>query len=211
MLRKPSTILVLAPHTDDGEIGAGGSLARWVEEGHTVHYVAMSGCEASVPTGLPPETLRIEVLAATASLGIPRNHVKVLDYAVRQFVSSRQEILESLLRLRDEIAPDLVLCPSLHDFHQDHEVVAREAVRAFKHSSIIGYEIPWNQVTFPVSTFVHLDQRHLDCKLAALMQYESQRGRPYMDASATQAAARFRGLQAGCTFAEAFEPIRIHL
>src|SRR5699024_12177975 len=40
LLEQKSTILVLAPHTDDGELGCGGSIARFIREGHEVHYVA---------------------------------------------------------------------------------------------------------------------------------------------------------------------------
>ena len=44
------TILVLAPHTDDGELGAGGSIARWADEGHDIHYVAFSACQTAIGT-----------------------------------------------------------------------------------------------------------------------------------------------------------------
>ena len=54
-------ILILAPHTDDGELGCGGSIARFIEEGKDVYYVAFSTAEESVEHGLPKNILEIEV------------------------------------------------------------------------------------------------------------------------------------------------------
>ena len=63
--------LVLAPHTDDGEFGCGGTMARLVEEGAEVRYVAFSIATKSLPEGFAPDTLAREVCEATAELGIP--------------------------------------------------------------------------------------------------------------------------------------------
>ena len=49
--------LVLAPHTDDGEFGCGGTMARLVEEGTDVRYVAFSIATRSLPEGFAPDTL----------------------------------------------------------------------------------------------------------------------------------------------------------
>ena len=62
--------LVLAPHTDDGELGCGGTMARLVEGGCDVRYVAFSIATRSLPPGFEPDTLAREVRAATAELGI---------------------------------------------------------------------------------------------------------------------------------------------
>lgn len=66
-------VLVLAPHTDDGELGCGGTIHRLIQLGKEVHYVAFSTCEESVPEGFPKDILTKEVKAATASLGIKRS------------------------------------------------------------------------------------------------------------------------------------------
>ena len=47
-------ILIISPHTDDGELGCGGSIAKFIEEGNDVQYVALSCCEKSVPRNIPP-------------------------------------------------------------------------------------------------------------------------------------------------------------
>lgn len=201
----PQTILVLAPHTDDGELGAGGSIARWASEGHRIYYIAFSACETSVPEGWPEGVLRVEVAAATRVLGIAAQRLRVLDYHVRLFGRDRQEVLQSMVDIKKELSPDLVLLPSLNDLHQDHSVVAQEGLRAFKHTSILAYEIAWNNTSFETSGFVALDEMHIQAKIDALKCYRSQSGRPYLDPDFLHSQARFRGLQAGVKYAEAFE------
>ena len=65
-------VLVLAPHTDDGEFGCGGTMARLIENGVKVTYAAFSTAAKSVPDGFPKDVLKHEVRAATGVLGIPR-------------------------------------------------------------------------------------------------------------------------------------------
>src|SRR5207237_3510476 len=85
-------VLVLAPHTDDGEFGAGGTMARLVEEGADVRYVAFSIATRSLPEGFAADTLAREVREATAELGIPEQNPIVHDFDVRTFPEPRQDI-----------------------------------------------------------------------------------------------------------------------
>ena len=68
-------VVVLAPHTDDGEFGAGGYIDKLVKSGSEVYYYAFSAAEDSVPKGLPKDILRQEVVAATSILGVTQCHV----------------------------------------------------------------------------------------------------------------------------------------
>ena len=201
-------ILILAPHTDDGEISCGGSIVRFLEEGKDVFYIAFSGAEASVREGLPKDILRKEVIKATAILGIKPENLIVLKYQVRKFTYSRQEILEDIIRFRDEINPDLVFTPILDDLHQDHKVIAEEGLRAFKQISIVGYEQPWNNITFNTRFFIPLEKQHIDKKVEALMAYESQRYRTYLNEEYVRSLAKVRGTQIGIEFAESFDLMR---
>lgn len=200
-------VLFLGAHTDD-EFGCSGALARFASEGDEVHYAAFSPCEESVPEGLPRDVLRHESLAAARSLGIPEPNWRVYDFRVRHFPARRQEILEELVRLRRQVEPDLVLVPASSDIHQDHQVVSREALRAFKHSTVLGYELPMNTITFQHACFVSLSAGQLDAKLASLACYRSQQFRSYTDEGFVRGLARVRGVQAGVEFAEAFEVLR---
>ena len=101
-------VLVLAPHTDDGEFGCGGTMARLVDAGAEVRYVAFSIATKSLPAGFPPDTLAREVREATAAIGIPETNLTVHDFEVRTFPEHRQEILELLIALWEEWRPDVV-------------------------------------------------------------------------------------------------------
>jgi LmbE family N-acetylglucosaminyl deacetylase len=201
-------ILVLAPHTDDGELGCGGSIARFVAEGAEVYYVAFSTCRRSLPEGLAPDTLEVEVKAATKILGVKPEHLIILDFDVRTFKEKRQDILESLIKIRAQVKPDLVFLPCSTDIHQDHQAIHDEGVRAFKQTSILGYEMPWNNISLRTTSFIKLSDKHLETKILALKAYQSQGHRDYLNENFLRSLATTRGVQIGTKYAEAFEVIR---
>jgi LmbE family N-acetylglucosaminyl deacetylase len=203
-----SKILVLAPHTDDGEIGCGGSISRWLYEGQEVYYIAFSIAEKSIPQGMPRDTLKKEVKEATRVLGIPASHLVLFDYPVREFPNYRQQILEDMIRLGNELKPDIVLLPSTNDTHQDHQTISREGFRAFKKISIIGYEMPYNNLSFSTNLFVVLEEDHVNRKAEALKCYKSQSGKTYTREGFIRSLASVRGAQIDVKYAEAFEIIR---
>jgi N-acetylglucosamine malate deacetylase 1 len=201
--------LVLAPHTDDGEFGCGGTMARLVDAGCEVRYVAFSIATRSLPPGFPPDTLAREVREATQQLGIPESHLDVHDFEVRTFPERRQDILELLVALWEDWKPEAVFQPSLHDVHQDHQVVAAEGLRAFKRTTILGYEIPWNNFDFAYQAYVSLDRSHLERKTAALERYASQQHRRYSDPEYIWSVARTHGINVNRAYAEVFEVYRL--
>jgi len=203
-------ILVVSPHTDDAELGAGGSIVRFLEEGHSIMWIVFSIAEETLPKGYPPDTLKKEFLAVVNELNI--DTYKIFNFRVRHLHEHRQEILEELVKVRNQYNPDLVIGPSLNDFHQDHQVVANEIVRAFKmNASIINYELPWNHVTFNTQLFVKLEKRHIDKKINLLSHYKSQiilKKRRYFNKEFIYGWARTHGVQCNAEYAEAFEVIR---
>ena len=201
-------VLILAPHTDDGEFGCGGTIAKLAEAGKEIYYVAFSAAEKSVPSGMPKDILRKEVKEATALLGISSTNLILFNYEVRTFPLHRQDILEDMIKLEREIRPDLVFLPSPNDTHQDHQVIANEGFRAFKRCTMLGYEVPWNNLTFVTSAFVFLAKRHVDEKIAALRRYISQLGRNYVNEDFIRSLAVTRGAQIGAAYAETFDVIR---
>jgi len=204
----PERILVLAPHTDDGEFGCGGTIAKFVSEGHDVHYVAFSAAEKSVSPEFPPDILRKEVVEATVILGIPPENLEVLDFEVRDFPTYRQEILEIMVRLQRDLDPSIVFLPSTADTHQDHQTVSSEGFRAFKKTTLLGYELPWNNLVFTTNAFVLLNEEHVSRKVEALERYKSQVGRSYATPAYVRNLANVRGTQIGVRYAETFEAIR---
>jgi N-acetylglucosamine malate deacetylase 1 len=209
MIEGLKRVLVLAPHTDDGEFGCGGTMARLVDAGVEVRYVAFSIATKSLPEGFPPDALAREVREATAELGIPVERLSVHDFEVRTFPERRQDILELLIELWEEWRPDAVFQPSLHDVHQDHQVVAAEGLRAFKRTTVLGYEIPWNNFDFSYQAYVALERAHLERKVAALEKYESQQHRRYSDREYIWNVARTHGINVNREYAEVFEVYRV--
>ena len=211
MIDKCQNILILAPHTDDGELGLGGSINHFIEQGKNVVYAAFSTAEKSVPEGFPKDILKTEVKRATAELGIQKENLLIYNYEVRKLNYVRQEILEELIRIRQSMNFDLVFIPSLHDIHQDHTTIAQEGLRAFKNTTLLGYELIWNNLTFNTQCFIKLEEKHIQAKVNALKMYESQGFRDYLSEEFIFSLARARGVQVGCKYAEAFEVVRLFL
>ncbi|MCK4233153.1 PIG-L family deacetylase [candidate division WOR-3 bacterium] len=201
-------ILIMAPHTDDGEFGCGGSIARFIEEEKTIFYAAFSSAEVSVPPEFPSDSLVKEVKRAINVIGIKEENLIILDFEVRKFPEQRQEILDMMLKLKEEIKPDTIFLPSPNDTHQDHRTVYEEGFRAFKDTTMFGYELPWNNLTFNTEAFVLLREEHIDKKIAAISEYTSQKDRLYSKPDFIKGLAKTRGVQIGTNFAEAFEVVR---
>ena len=208
MIVKFDNVLVLSPHADDAEFGCGGTIARLVENGATIHHIVFSKATRSLPADFPEYILVEELRLARIALGLDTGLLHVFDFAVRDFPDHRQAILEKLIAARDAIRPNLVLTPSLNDVHQDHSTVAHEAVRAFKRTTILGYELPWNNLTFNRQLYVPLKGRHIGAKLAALHCYASQRHRNYNDSEYIESRARVLGVDINVPYAEVFEVYR---
>ena len=201
-------ILVLAPHPDDGEFGAGATLNKLSAAGARIHYVAFSPCVKSLPEGSAPNRLFAELNQAASRLGIAADDIHLLDYPVRDFPDHRQSILEKLILIRKEFAPQLVFLPNSTDIHQDHQVIHQEGLRAFKHSSILGYELPWNNLDCKTNFHVKLSKADMNAKFEALSCYKSQEGRNYLSEEFINGLARVRGTQVNTEYAEAFECVR---
>jgi len=201
-------ILVIAPHTDDGEFGCGGSISKFVNEGKEVFYVAFSTAEDSVPDEYPKNILEIEVKEATKVLGINPSNLLIYKFHVRKLNYHRQEILEELIKIRNNIKPNLIFIPSPNDLHQDHLTVSQESIRAFKQYSILGYELPWNNITFNTQCFIKLEEKHIIKKIEALKCYESQKDRFYANEEFIRSLTTIRGTQIGTKYAETFEVVR---
>ena len=206
---KDKVCLILAPHTDDGELGCGGTIHKIINQGAKVHYAAFSACEQSVLPQFPKDILVTEVKRATRELGISEDDLTLLKYEVRTFSYRRQEILDDILKIKRQVNPDVVFIPSLSDIHQDHSTVANEAVRAFKFATIFCYELPWNNFNFNTACFFQLGDNDLEVKVNALKHYQSQAHRPYANEEFLRGLAIIRGVQSGLKYAEVFELIRL--
>ena len=204
-------ILILSPHTDDAELGCGGTIIKFLEEGKNILWVVFSTAEESLPKDMDKDTLKKEFIEVTKKLKLSDKSYIIKNFRVRRLNEKRQEILEILVKIRGDFKPDLVIGPSLNDYHQDHSVVSNEMIRAFKSSScIISYELPWNHVTFSNQMFMRLTKKHIMKKNELLSSYKSQviKNRSYFSEEFIFGLAKTRGTQINTDYAEAFEIIR---
>jgi hypothetical protein len=86
--------------------------------------------------------------------------------------------------------------------------MAQEGIRAFKKTTILAYEMPWNNINFSTQLFIKLEKRHLDVKIAALREYESQKDKKYANENFIRSLAHTRGVSIDTHYAEAFEVVR---
>jgi len=205
MLNKSKRTLVLAPHCDDGELGCGGTMVRLIEEGTELFHAVFSLAEK---VGKEDIKRKPEFIKAAEALGIPEKNLIFYEYPVRYFPEHSSEIRDTMFLLNQKLKPDIVFLPPRDDIHQDHQVITQEAIRVFKSSTILSYETSWNTYKFFPNFFVTINSNQLDKKIKAVEEYKSQAGKAFMEAEFLKGLARFRGLQAGENFAEAFEVIK---
>lgn len=207
-------VLAIGAHPDDVEMGAGGTVVRFVEEGKEIHYIAFSFVRNIIPKGFPRDIRKIEMQKAADVLGI--TSTKLYDYPLRLFLRNRQSILDDLCEIRETLNPDLILTTSLFDTHQDHQVIATESFRAFKKTSMIwSYELPMNNIEIKRNVYMQLTEKEMRMKINAVNQYKSeierwrQMHRPFFYAETIPSLCRSIGLEINVKYAEAFEVMRM--
>ena len=209
MIEQWRRALVLAPHTDDGEFGCGGTMARLADAGCEVRYVAFSIATRSLPEASRRTRLRARCARRRRELGIPEERLTVHDFDVRTFPEHRQDILELLVELWEDWKPDVVFQPSLHDIHQDHQTIAEEGLRAFKRTTILGYEIPWNNFDFAYQWYVALERTHIERKVAALEQLRVAAAPPLRESRVRLERRATHGINVNREYAEVFQVYRV--
>jgi len=198
-------VLILAPHPDDGELGCGGTIARFAEEGAEVRYLVF----CSSAGGRTDLKMIEEHKKAIKILGVPEENVMYFSYSDKFLEKNRQDILDRLSQVKDKWLPDLVIAPSSFDVHQDHKTVHQESLRCFKKCSILGMEATWNNSQFNTSAFVKLEKRHVEKKIEAVFCFQSQIDSPYINKEFLFGLASTRGIQVRAKYAEAFEAVRV--
>ena len=201
-------ILFLGPHTDDIEFGCGATIAKLQSGDNEIFCHAFSPAEKSVPDDMPKDINVTHMFDSLKILGVPMENISVGNYPVREFPSYRQQILEDMIIMQLDLKPDIVFIPSSFDTHQDHQIISQEGFRAYKKIILIGYEIPWNNLSFRTEAFSIVNSEQVEKKIEALRCYISQLGRSYVTPAFIRSLARTRGGQVGSKFAEAFEIIR---
>jgi LmbE family N-acetylglucosaminyl deacetylase len=198
---EPLRVLALGSHSDDIEIGCGGTLLRLVESRPTVavHWVVLSGegerggeARASAERFLEGAALQTIVLR---------------DFR-NAFFRYGPETKDFFEELKGEVSPDVVFTHSRDDLHQDHRLVSELTWNTFRDHLILEYEIPkYDGDLGSTNLFVPLDEPTCRRKVEAILDgFPSQRGKPWFTADLFLSLMRLRGMECNSPsgYAEAF-------
>ncbi len=196
------TVLCLGAHTDDIEIGCGGTLLHLLAEnpGLTVHYVVLSASDARAEEarGSVGSFFDGDIQCDVRIAGFQESYFPYVGHEVKAYVDD----------LGREVEPDLILTHWRADAHQDHRLVGELTWNAFRNHLILEYEVPkWDGDMGRPNVFVPLGKdvckRKVDHLLSA---FPSQTGRDWFTPEVFWSPLRLRGMEARSAsgYAEAF-------
>jgi LmbE family N-acetylglucosaminyl deacetylase len=197
---RPCRILCLGAHSDDIEIGCGGTLLRLLEENRSsvVYWVVFSsneqrGREANQAANLFLECAKEKTIETNA-------------FEDTLFPSEIRAIKEHFQSLKTRFSPDLIFTHFRHDLHQDHRVISECTWNTFRDHLILEYEIPkYDGDLGSPNVFVPLDRSTCELKIRNILSaFESQRSKPWFTEETFQAMLRLRGVESATDYAEAF-------
>jgi LmbE family N-acetylglucosaminyl deacetylase len=203
------TILCLGAHSDDIEIGCGGTLMHLlaVQPSLEVHWVVFSA------TG----TRASEAKASAEDLLRPAAKKVIVLHEFRDacFPFFGLEIKERFIQLQRNVRPDLIFTHRRDDLHQDHRLLGELTWNAFRDHLILEYEIPkYDGDLSAPNCFVPLDESTAKRKTDHLMRhFASQQSKPWYKATTFEALMRMRGIECNALsgWAEAFDARKIVL
>jgi LmbE family N-acetylglucosaminyl deacetylase len=197
-------VLFLGAHPDDIELGCGALLAR-VAQQSDILCVTLSDNQDNPELGELVE----EHYESMAILGVPREAILVETFQTRNFARDRQQILEYLYQLNREHDPDIVFCHTEADIHQDHGVVTQEALRAFRGTSVLGFDVLRSSYGFFPNFLVEVSEEEVEKKLEALAAYRTYEDKYYFDPEIIRSTLVRHGALADRPYAEGFDILRI--
>ena len=203
LLSRVRSVLLLGAHSDDIEIGCGGTVLRLLDVNPDVKltWCVFSGNEQR----------HAEAFAA-AGLFAPAADVRLFHFRDGLFPQEHRDIKQQFERLKG-VDPDLILTHSRDDRHQDHRTLAELTWNTFRSHLILQYEIPkWDGDLSRPNAYVRLDPQHLDGKLQHLESaFGTQRGKHWFDGETFRGLARLRGMECNAKYAEAFHAAKLSL
>ncbi len=144
-----------------------------------------------------------------AILGVRSEQIILAGFETRNFPRDRQEILEYLYGLNRLHQPDLVFVHSSADIHQDHRVATEETLRAFRGTSVLGFDVLRSSYGFFPNFLVEVDEADVDRKVKALAAYQTYSDKYYFDPDVIRSTLVRHGALAERPFAEGFDILRI--
>jgi LmbE family N-acetylglucosaminyl deacetylase len=196
---RPLTLLCLGAHSDDLEIGCGGTILRLTSAftSLAVHWVVFAADK---------EDRRGEALSgARAFLAqATEKHIVLERFRDGFFPFAGERLKECFETLRAAVEPDLVLTHCRSDLHQDHRVVSDLTWQTFRTSLILEYEVPkWDGDLGTPNCYVPIPGEVADRKVALISEiFASQRVKHWFTRDTFEALMRLRGVECGAAFAE---------
>jgi LmbE family N-acetylglucosaminyl deacetylase len=183
-------VLALGAHSDDIEIGCGGTLLRLAQAVPQlkVTWVVLSAA------GDRGDEARAGAEAFLQGAAEAEIEVERFQDAFFRYGPAVKEYFE---RLKAKVSPDLILTHHGSDLHQDHRLVAELTWNTFRDHLILEYEIPkYDGDLGSPNVFVHLDDEVCRRKVEALLgSFPSQAGKPWFDEDVFRALLRLRGME----------------
>ena len=197
-------VCFIGAHPDDIELGAGALIAQIV--GQTdIRCVTLSDNQKN------PDLHHLveEHYASMAALGVPKEKVILSQFETRRFPHFRQEILEYMIQLNKDFKPDIVFVHTRADIHQDHGTVTEEALRAFRGTTVLGFDVIRSSYGFFPNFLIEVTEEEVEKKINSLSQYTTYASRYYFNADLTRATLVRYGAIAERPYAEGFDILRV--
>ena len=197
-----AALLCLGAHSDDIEIGCGGTMLKLLDRHPNlrVHWVVLSSDE---------QRAREARESAAAFLARAKSAtVMVETFRNSYFPYVAAQIKDYFELLKREVSPELVFTHYQHDLHQDHRLVSELTWNTFRSHLILEYEIPkYDGDLGRPNVFSYLEESECHRKIEILMQsFASQRDKQWFDDDVFRAMLRLRGMESDSPtrFAEGF-------
>lgn len=198
---RPPVLLCLGAHSDDIEIGCGGTILRFCEEHPNceIHWVVFSGEGARASEArMSAETFAGKRLNR---LSLERFRDGFMPYTGSQV----KDYFEAELK---PISPDLIFTHQRNDMHQDHRLISELSLNTFRNHIILEYEIPKydGDLGQPTLYVPFENNEHVRKVDNLLKMFPTQLGKRWFDESTFLALMRLRGMECNASsgYAEAF-------
>jgi N-acetylglucosamine malate deacetylase 1 len=197
-------VCFIGAHPDDIEIGAGALIAHIVPLTE-VFCITLSDNQKNPDL----QNVLAESRKSMGVLGVPEDHFLIGQFETRRFPEQRQEILEYLIKFNKTQKPDIVFTHTRSDIHQDHAAVTEEVLRAFRGTTVFGFDVIRSSYGFFPNFLVEVCEEDVEKKIKALAEYRTYDDKYYFDPQATRAILVRNGVIAERPLAEGFDTFRI--
>ena len=198
------SLLFLGAHPDDIELGCGALIAD-IHQQTSIYCMTFSDNKKNPDL----QNLVTEHFESMRALGLKDEQVELGTFETRRFPDYRQEILEKMLDLKRHLKPEIVFVHTSQDIHQDHVTVTQEALRAFRGTTVLGYDVLRSSYGFFPHFLVEVSAEGVETKIAAMEKYKTYKDRYYFSPEVLRATAVRHGALAERPFAEGFDIVRI--